>query len=60
MITTAGMTHSQAVGVSPNTRWVRDGARSTATATRRSASAGEDPVRSLDRLVAGRPAARSA
>ena len=35
MITTAGVTHSQAVGVSPKTRCVREGARSTATATRR-------------------------
>ena len=32
MITTAGMTHSQAVGVSPKTRWTRDGRRSSAAA----------------------------
>src|SRR4051794_8229977 len=43
MITTAGVTHSQAVGVSPRTRWTRDGRRSTA--------AGKDGLARLDGLV---------
>ena len=51
MITTAGVTHSQAVGVSPKTRCPRDGRRSAAGA--RSTAAGKDRLAGLDRLLQG-------
>src|SRR5690242_19032770 len=43
MITTTGMTHSQAVGVSSKTRWSPDGVRS--------AAAGKDRLAGLDGLL---------